>query len=88
MNLTPYIPYLKNIKTPFYFYDTFFLESHLKKVKKAAEKFGYHIHYALKANANDKILHIFNQLDFGADCVSGNEVKKAVEKNMLNSLIF
>tara|TARA_Y100000589_G_scaffold312141_1_gene332170 strand:+ start:10464 stop:11630 length:1167 start_codon:yes stop_codon:yes gene_type:complete len=79
MNLTPYIPYLKNIKTPFYFYDTFFLESHLKKVKKAAEKFGYHIHYALKANANDKILHIFNQLDFGADCVSGNEVKKAIE---------
>jgi diaminopimelate decarboxylase len=79
MNLQPYIPSFKNLKTPFYFYDIEFLRNHLLKVKNASDKYGYHIHYALKANANNKILHIFNELGFGADCVSGNEVKKALE---------
>ncbi|MGB3466695.1 MAG: diaminopimelate decarboxylase, partial [Cyclobacteriaceae bacterium] len=36
-------------------------------------------HYALKANVNKPILKIIKENGFGADCVSGNEVKRALE---------
>jgi diaminopimelate decarboxylase len=37
------------------------------------------VHYALKANFNEQILQAVRKIGFGADCVSGNEVKKAIE---------
>ena len=43
------------------------------------EIFGFHVHYALKANFNEQILQAVRKIGFGADCVSGNEVKKAIE---------
>lgn len=66
-------------KTPFYLYDLGILESTLKDAKKHSSKYNYHIHYALKANTNDKILSLIQSNGFGADCVSGNEVRKALE---------
>jgi diaminopimelate decarboxylase len=48
----------------------------LEKIKSASEKYGFIIHYAVKANANDKILHTIQNFGFGADCVSGNEIEK------------
>jgi diaminopimelate decarboxylase len=69
----------EDIETPFYFYDLVLLKQTLKSCKTAAEKFGFHIHYALKANFNAQVLQAVNSHGFGADCVSGNEVKKAVE---------
>ncbi|MDZ4664269.1 MAG: diaminopimelate decarboxylase [Bacteroidota bacterium] len=65
-------------ETPFYFYDIDLLKKTLDAVKKAAPK-EYHIHYALKANSNTKILKLIKEAGFGADCVSGNEVKRAYE---------
>jgi diaminopimelate decarboxylase len=47
--------------------------------KLASEKFSFHVHYALKANFNDEVLKAIQKSGFGADCVSGNEVKKAIE---------
>ena len=67
------------LETPFFYYNIEKLKNTLEKVKKASEKFGFIVHYAMKANANDKILNIIKDYGFGADCVSGNEVKKAVE---------
>jgi len=67
------------IKTPFYYYDVSLLRESLSKLKHAAKKYNYTVHYALKANANDHILNIIKEYGFGADCVSGNEVEKAVE---------
>lgn len=64
--------------TPFYFYDLDVLQKTIDAIKKAAPK-EYHIHYALKANSNPRILKILKDAGFGADCVSGNEVKRAVE---------
>lgn len=72
---------LKEYKTPFYFYDLNLLDQTLALAKKESEQYGYHIHYALKANVNDKILSRMNQAGFGADCVSGNEVLKAIESD-------
>lgn len=69
----------KNTPTPFYYYNMEVLKSTLKNVVSASEKYGYHIHYALKANSNNKILELIKEHGLGADCVSGNEVKKAIE---------
>ncbi len=69
----------KELETPFFYYNIDQLKNTLEKIKKASNKFGFLVHYAMKANANDKILQIIKDYGFGADCVSGNEVKKAVE---------
>ncbi len=67
------------IETPFYYYDTELFEKSLNKLKSAASKYNYKVHYALKANANDRILETIKNFGFGADCVSGNEIEKAIE---------
>ena len=66
-------------ETPFYYYDLQLLEDTLDAAKKAADKRNFHIHYALKANFNDRILSIIQSKGFGADCVSGNEVQKSID---------
>ena len=66
-------------RTPFYHYDLDVLRRTLAALKKESEKYGFHVHYALKANPNDEILSIIKKEGLGADCVSGNEVKKASE---------
>ena len=69
------------IPTPFYYYDLDVLKQTLQQVKAESEKYNFIVHYALKANANNEILDIIKSYNIGADCVSGNEVKKAVECN-------
>jgi diaminopimelate decarboxylase len=69
----------KNYPTPFYYYDLGILQENLKELKKVSSGFGYTVHYALKANADERILKLINEYGFGADCVSGNEVKRALE---------
>lgn len=69
---------LAGLPTPLFYYDLEMLRDNLKVAKSAASTYGYHIHYALKANANERILKIFAEMGFGADCVSGAEVSAAV----------
>lgn len=69
------------LPTPFYYYDTQLLKKTLASAKKAYEKYGFHVHYALKANSNPQLLTIIKSFGLGADCVSGNEVKRAAETN-------
>lgn len=66
-------------ETPFYYYDIELLKTTLDAAKSAADKRNFHIHYALKANFNDRILAVIQSKGFGADCVSGNEVQKAID---------
>lgn len=68
----------KTLETPFYYYDLALLHRTLAKVKELAEKYRFHVHYALKANSNNEILKIISSYGLGADCVSGNEVLKAL----------
>ncbi len=66
-------------ETPFYHYDLAVLDSTLNCVKSLADKFNFDIHYAVKANANERLLTIISNMGFGADCVSGNEVRRAID---------
>lgn len=70
----------KEVHTPFYFYNTALLKGTLQKIKKeiSAHK-NYIVHYAIKANANPKLLRLIAQAGFGADCVSGGEIERALD---------
>lgn len=75
---------LNSIVTPYYYYDTQLLRKTLEVIKQECEKHeNFHVHYAVKANANPKILRIISQYGFGADCVSGGEIKAAIEAGFL-----
>ena len=78
---------LNNLKTPFYFYDTNLLHKTLESITKSAKRYNYNIHYAIKANANKKILKIISNYGLGADCVSGNEIKRALNCGFKNTQI-
>ena len=66
-------------QTPFYYYDTTLLRQTLKTINEEAGKHpGFEVHYAVKANANPKVLGIICQAGLGADCVSGGEIHAAI----------
>jgi diaminopimelate decarboxylase len=69
----------EQIETPFYYYDLGVLRDTLAACREASAKYGFHVHYAMKANFNPKVLDTIQSFGFGADCVSGNEVKAALE---------
>jgi diaminopimelate decarboxylase len=67
------------IRTPFYCYDLDLLENTLSSASQAAAMHNYNIHYAIKANHNSVIAAKVRDHGFGVDCVSGNEIRKALE---------
>ena len=67
-------------ETPFYYYDTALLRTTLAAIAKEIVPYpNYHVHYAMKANANPRLLEIIQQAGLGADCVSGGEVQRAID---------
>ena len=68
----------KALQTPFYYYDLNVLRQTLEACKNASGRYGFHVHYAMKANFNEQVVKTIQACGFGADCVSGNEVKVAV----------
>ena len=48
----------REIETPFYYYDLDVLYSTLNQLKKESDNSGYKVHYAVKANSNERILKI------------------------------
>lgn len=69
----------QNIETPFYYYDTELLRKTLAIIAGEVTKHdNYHVHYAIKANANPRILSIIREHGFGADCVSGGEIEASL----------
>lgn len=79
MGARKYIGRLQELPTPFYFYDMDLLRSTLATAVSEASRYGYRIHYALKANFDPRIVETIRQAGLGADCVSGNEVRAAIE---------
>lgn len=69
----------KALETPFYYYDSALLRRTLDCVNKEAGKYeNFIVHYAIKANANSKILRLISNEKLGADCVSGGEIRAAL----------
>jgi diaminopimelate decarboxylase len=69
----------QHLETPFYYYDLELLEDTLVQVREHGSSKGYHIHYAIKANYNYRILEYIRNAGFGIDCVSGRELERAID---------
>lgn len=70
----------KDIETPFYWYDADLLRNTLESINAEASKHeGFVVHYAIKANANPKVLRIIRAVGLGADCVSGGEIEACIK---------
>ncbi len=70
----------QGVRTPFYYYDTDLLRETLRTINSEAGKHeNFCVHYAVKSNANPKLLAIIREAGLGADCVSGGEVDAAVK---------
>jgi diaminopimelate decarboxylase len=68
-----------SLQTPFYYYDLSLLDQTLEEVKKHGLSKGYHVHFAIKANFNPRILERIREAGLGIDCVSGKEIERAIE---------
>ena len=70
----------QGIKTPFYYYDVSLLRRTLDAINREAKRYpNFCVHYALKANVNPKLLGIIRTEGLGADCVSGGEIRAALQ---------
>ncbi len=78
----------RDLPTPFYYYDLDLLRRTVEQAVRAAGTYGYRIHYALKANADPRVLDLLRQAGLGADCVSGNEVKAAIRAGFDPASVF
>ena len=79
---------LERIQTPFYYYDAELLRQTLRAINDEAGKHeGFCVHYAIKANANPKVLRIIREAGLGADCVSGGEIEACVRAGFPSSKI-
>ena len=70
---------LTNYETPFYLYDIDLLNQTLDSLMSVAHRYGYKVHYAIKANYDKRLLEIIRKHGLGIDCASGNEVQCAIE---------
>ena len=78
----------QTLRTPFYYYDTDLLRQTLDAIRREVNKHeAYHVHYAVKANANPKLLRIIREAGLGADCVSGGEIEACVKAGFPGSKI-
>lgn len=70
----------QDTRTPFYYYDTDLLDRTLQAIRRETDKHkGYHLHYAVKACANPKVLAHITKAGIGADCVSGGEIQACLD---------
>lgn len=69
--------------TPYYIYDTSLFRKTVKVAQKAASTIpNSHIHFAIKSNNNAGLLDIVAKEGLGADCVSGQEISRAIESGI------
>ena len=88
MNTIFPIEELRKLPTPFYYYDVDLLRQTLSAITKEASKYEkFEVHYAIKANANPKLLKVIRTSGLGADCVSGGEVQASLDAGFPNDKI-
>jgi len=90
MALSINVDRMAGIRTPFYYYDTNILRQTLDAINTETKKYdNYFVHYAVKANANMKVLKVINEAGLGIDCVSGGEIEQALAAGFpANKIVF
>ena len=79
---------MERLRTPFYYYDAELLRQTLQTIREEVSKHeGFCVHYAVKANANPKVLRIIREAGLGVDCVSGGEIETSVKAGFPSSKI-
>ena len=78
---------VEELATPFWYYDMDVFRKTVKLAASLSERYGIGVHYALKANVEPRLVSYIASKGFGADCVSGNEVKYAVKSGFARSSI-
>ena len=80
----------RELETPFYYYDVNVLRETLSCINTEAGKYNnFCVHYAVKANANHKVLTIIRESGLGADCVSGGEIRAAIKAGFpTNKIVY
>ncbi|MEQ2506536.1 diaminopimelate decarboxylase [Phocaeicola vulgatus] len=80
----------RELETPFYYYDVNVLRETLSCINKEAGKYNnFCVHYAVKANANHKVLTIIRESGLGTDCVSGGEIRAAIKAGFpTNKIVY
>ena len=80
----------ESMRTPFYYYDVQLLRQTLRTINDEARRHeGFVVHYAIKANANPKLLKIIREAGLGADCVSGGEIEASIQAGFpSNKIVF
>lgn len=68
----------KRTKGPFYLYDLAGIRARCRNFRDAINLDNVSIYYAVKANANKKVLQTILRAGFGADVVSGGELRRAL----------
>lgn len=77
------------LETPFYLYDLSLLKDTLNAAKDcAAVNPKFRIHYAVKACTDQRVLQTIARAGFGADTVSGGEIRRAIETGFPASKIM
>jgi diaminopimelate decarboxylase len=78
------------MRTPYYQYDLGILQNTLKSIEECVGgNPDWHVHYAIKANANPLLLRHINEYGLGIDCVSGGEIQVALDNGFpASSIVF
>ena len=75
-------------ETPFYYYDSALIRQTLRAINDEVGRHdNWHVHYAVKANANPKVLNIIREAGLGVDCVSGGEIETVLNAGFSASKI-
>lgn len=73
----------RELTTPFYYYDMALFERTVKAMLESASNVDYSVHYAIKACSVPEILEVIKKYGLGVDCVSGREVKAALNAGIM-----
>lgn len=79
--------HLKMIPGPYYYYNMELLKRTASTLMDIAAEKNINVHYAIKANNNKPILALLSAYGMGADCVSGPEIKTALDSGFPASKI-
>lgn len=89
MRLRELVDKLNKKATPYYIYNTDLLRETLAVMNEEVSHYpNYHIHYAIKANANPIVLKPIKEAGLGVDCVSGGEIQAAIKAGFNPSTIM